>query len=672
MLYTQESKLIKITTPLGKDALLLQGLAGSEGISRLFKFDLELLSESDSISFTDIVGQNVTISIELFDGSERHFNGYISRFAQSGKDARFTHYHAVMVPWPWFLTRNADCRIFQDMTAPDIVANVFRGLGFQDFENRLRGSYDPVEYCVQYRETHFNFVSRLLEQSGIFYFFEHSDGKHTLVLADANGVFRPFDGGQGNLRCDLVSGGVEEEDQITSWHTEQELRAGKCSLTDYNFEAPSTSLLSSEPTIFGVGNNSKYEIYDYPGEYGSHQRGEHAARLRMQEVEANHLVATGASGCRAFTSGYKFNLQNHYRNDFNTSYVLTEVQHLASAGQSYYPDDAAASTHYSNRFNCIPLSVQYRPERIAHKPVVQGPQPAVVVGKQGEEIWVDKYGRVKVQFFWDRLGLKDENSSCWIRVSQPWAGKGWGSMSIPRIGQEVVVDFLEGDPDRPIITGRVYNAAQMPPYGLPGSQSISGLKSNSTPGGSGYNELSMDDAKGKEKVTIHAQYDMFSTVEHDDTQTVHNNRAIGVDGTHTETIKKDTTIKITEGKLVHDVVAGTADYHVQGAVTEKFSATQSTTVNKEILITSASASIHLEAATEIQLHTGASTLLMKSDGTIELSGVKLSISGTQEVKAGVATQTVTCDPSQVTTSGAAITSSAVGVHQISGALVKIN
>ena len=322
------------------------------------------------------------------------------------------------------------------------------------------------------------------------------------------------------------------------------------------------------------------------------------------------------------------------------------MQHTASVGDGYDTSTAAGEeAHYTNRFACMPYDVPYRPRRLTPKPIVQGPQTATVVGKAGEEIWTDQYGRVKVQFHWDREGQRDENSSCWIRVSHPWAGKGWGSVSIPRIGQEVIIDFLEGDPDQPIITGRVYNAEQMPPYGLPGAGMVSGLKSNTTPGGGGYNEMSMDDTKGKEKITIHGQYDMGTTVQHDQTNTVNN--------TFTETIKSDATIKITEGKYSHDVEANTADYHVKGALTEKYDTTQDTTVQGDITIKSTAGVIYIQAATKIELQTGASKLSMANDGTISLEGVNITVSG-----AG-----------SVTVKGLMVHSEASAQHQIKGAIV---
>jgi type VI secretion system secreted protein VgrG len=340
-------------------------------------------------------------------------------------------------------------------------------------------------------------------------------------------------------------------------------------------------------------------------------------------------------------------------------------------GDSYSGEGSEAVPHYSNHFSCMPRKVPYRPPRTTPRPTVQGPQTAVVVGRAGEEIYTDKYGRVKVQFHWDREGKQNENSSCWIRVSHPWAGKGWGAVAIPRIGQEVIVDFLEGDPDQPIITGRVYNAEQMPPYALPAGGVVSGLKTNSTKGGGGYNEMSMDDTKGKEKITIHGQYDMNTTVEHDDSQTVHNNRTITVDGTHTERIKKDTTITITEGNYQHDVQKGTAQYHVKGAVTEIYEDTQDTTVTKTITI-DGKANILIQAVDEITLRVGAHFISINKNGQITISSDKIVATALTEAKMGVGNQNVIFDTLKVATSGAAINSSAKGMHEITGAVVKIN
>jgi len=670
MPYTQTERLIALDTPLGEDVLLLRGFNGREGISRLFSFHLDLLSEKKDIQMEDVIGKQVTLSIRLEDGSKRFFNGFVSQFAQAASATLFTHYEMEVVPWLWFLTRNADCRIFQNMTIPDILEEIFSKYANSQFKKVLTGSYEEQEYCVQYRETDFNFVSRLMEQYGIFYYFEHEEGRHTLVLADSNTAYQPCPV-QDTVSYNKVVGDLDSEDVIIGWDSRQELHTGKFSQTDYNFEKPSLSLMTSDPTVEEIGGNSAYELYDYPGLFMTTADGKTFTRIRMEEEEAAHKWFSGASTCRVFTSGYKFDLQDHYLDDINDSYVLTEVSHSASAGGNY-GDDEAIAARYSNQFSCALASEPLRAERKTPKPFVQGPQTAVVVGKSGEEVWVDKYGRVKVQFYWDRLGKKDEHSSCWVRVSQPWAGQNWGGMWIPRIGQEVIVSFLEGDPDRPIITGRVYNAEQMPPYPLPDSGNISGFKSNSTKGGGGYNELSFDDTKGKEKITIHAQKDMGTTVEHDDTQTIHNNRAIKVDGTHNETITKDTNITIEKGPFKLDVQNNTHTHHVKQDVNEWYDANQQTVVANNILIQSKTAKITIDAAEEIFLHCGQSMMSLKKDGTIKISGQNIEISGGQTVKSGVGNQNVVCDVQKVATSGAAINANAVGMHTITGAVVKIN
>ncbi len=548
--YSQENRLIKLDTPLGTDVLLLQGFTGREGISQLFKFDLDLLSENNAIDFSQIVGQNVTIRVLLSDGStERYFNGVVSRFAQSGAGTQFTNYQMEIVPWLWFLTRNADCRIFQNMTIPDIIQKVFDDRGFSDYKNSLTGSYDPVDYCVQYRETEFNFVSRLMEHNGIFYYFEHDDGVHTMVLADSGSAHQACPN-QESANYNQTAGDLDTDDVVTGWNLEQELRTGKYSLTDYNFETPKTSLMANEPTVYEVGGNTKFEIYDYPGIHLTPSDGSKVAKLRMQEEEASHIVISGWSVCRAFTSGYKFDLKEHYRDDMNDSYILTEVQHVAKVG-SYAPGGADTPAHYANTFTCIQASVPFRPARVTPKPFVQGPQTALVVGKSGEEIWVDKYGRVKVQFYWDRVGQKDENSSCWIRVSQPWGGKGWGAMWIPRIGQEVIVSFEEGDPDRPLITGRVYNADQTVPYTLPDHQTVSTFQSKSSKGGGGgnYNEIRFEDKTGAEQIFINAERDMDQRVEVDSREFVGSNRHLNVGANQVENIGADKHITVASNHV---------------------------------------------------------------------------------------------------------------------------
>jgi type VI secretion system secreted protein VgrG len=544
--FTQENRLISLTTPLGDDALLLNSFTGREAMSRLFCFNLDLLSEKKSISFKDIIGQKVTIKVQLSDGSsERYFNGYVSRFAQSGTDVNFTHYQMEVVPWLWFLTRNANCRIFQNMTVPDIIQKVFSDAGFgSDFKNSLAAAYDPLEYCVQYRETDFNFVSRLMEQNGISYFFKHEEDDHTLVMADSPSAHSVCQV-QSSVRYAPTIAKQNVEDVVTSWQLEQELRTGKCSLNDYNFETPSTKLVVSESTVVNIGGNGKYELYDYPGDHATQSEGTAVAKIRMQEEEAGHLVGSGSSNCRTMATGYLFDLQEHTLEKANQSYLLTEVQHTASAAGAYTSD--GGDGQYSNRFTCIESTTPVRPARLTPKPFVQGPQTAVIVGPSGEEIYVDKYGRVKVQFFWDREGKFNDKSSCWIRVSQPWAGKNWGAMFIPRITQEVIVSFIEGDPDRPIITGRVYNAEQTVPYTLPDNSTRSTMKSSSSKGGgsANFNELRFEDKAGSEQLFMNAQKDMDVNVKNDLREAVANNRSLVVTKDQTESVGGDFHSDIT-------------------------------------------------------------------------------------------------------------------------------
>jgi type VI secretion system secreted protein VgrG len=578
--YTQDHRLLAIDTPLGKDVLLLQEMNAYEAVSRLFVYDLDLLAyDNDSISFDDIVGQKVSISIRLTDGTPRCVSGYVSRFTQAETDERlFTHYRAQVVPWLWFLTRQADCRIFQNLAVPDIISKIFDPFDFKDFRLSLKSSYPQLDYCVQYRETAFNFVSRLMEEFGIFYYFDHStQGKHTMVLADQSSTLPACPSSP--VSYDTEVGGIDDPEVMGDWHIGQEVRTGKYTVTDYNFTTPSTSLLANDPTVVELAASQDLELFDYPGLHTTKDQGDTVAKVHMQEEEASYMVVYGEGNCRGLMSGYSFELKNHYRSDQNRNYVVTEVRHSASAGDSYV-SGATGSETYSNRLTCIPASVPYRPARITPKPFVQGPQPALVVGKAGEEIWVDKYGRVIVQFYWDRLGQKNENSSCWIRTSQPWAGGNWGAMWIPRIGQEVLVSFLEGDPDRPVITGRVYNADQMPPYTLPDYQTRSTFMSRSSKGGgaSNYNELRFEDLKGKEQIFMNAEKDMDLRVENDSREFIGANRHLivtsnqqeqiqadkhlHVKGKHFEKIEGDMSLQVTGNQM--ESVTGNKSLNVTG------------------------------------------------------------------------------------------------------------
>src|SRR5262249_34559763 len=454
--------------------------------------------------------------------------GFVTRFAQGGSTGRYARYFATVHPWLWFLTRTADCRIFQEMTVPDIVKKVFADHPTADAAWELTGSYRKWDYCVQYRETDFNFVTRLLEEEGIYFYTRHTDGHHTVVLTDSVSKHDPVPGYEKISFIapeDLVK---PELEHISTWDFSRTIQPGVYVHNDYDLERPSVEL-KTRKVLSRTYSPSDYEIYDYPGHYLQKGDGEQYADVRINEFGTQYESARGSSNSKGIHVGSLFTLEDYPREDQNAEYLILSASYdLEFSGYEAMPD--SAGTTYRCSFVVMPSKQQFRPRRATPKPFVQGPQTAVVVGPGGEEIYTDKYGRVKVQFHWDRYGKKDEKSSCWIRVSHPWAGKGWGSVATPRIGQEEIVDFLEGEPDQPIITGRVYNEETQAPFGFPAGAVLSGIKSN-THKGQGFNEISMDDTAKKEMIKIHAQHDMETTVEHDDTNTIHNNRKTKVDGT---------------------------------------------------------------------------------------------------------------------------------------------
>ena len=529
-------RVMEITTPLGEEVLLFHGMHAREELSRLFEYQLDLLSPIEPkkvVNFDDILGKNVTVKLALPDDNTRYFNGYVTRFSQSGTYGRYHRFSAVVRPWFWFLTRTADCRIFQEMTVPDIVKQVFTDHGTADFKFELTGSYRKWTYCVQYRETDFNFVSRLLEQEGIYYYVRHTDGHNTLVLTDSTSKHvatpgyeqLPFIAPERLVRPEL--------EHVNRWEFRREIQPGVYVHDDYDLERPSVEL-KTRKVLSRTYAPSDYEVYDYPGLYVQKPDGEQYAGVRIDELGTQFEVAHGSTNAKGVSVGALLSLADCPREDQNCEHLVLAASHDLEFSE-YEAMPEGAGTRYNCTFSAMTSKQQFRPRRATPKPFVQGPQTAMVVGPAGDEIYTDKFGRVKVQFHWDRYGKKDENSSCWIRVSHPWAGKGWGSVATPRIGQEVIVDFLEGDPDQPIITGRVYNAESQPPFGFPAGAVLSGIKSN-THKGAGYNELSMDDTAGKEKITIHGQYDMNSTIEHDQTLTVHNCRTDRVDVDDSESV----------------------------------------------------------------------------------------------------------------------------------------
>jgi type VI secretion system secreted protein VgrG len=547
---TQQDRRLQLTTPLGEDVLLITRFHGVEELSKTFSYDLELASTDGQIAFDDIIGRSVTVKVEAELTGKRVFNGFVSEFVQLEPENQLSRYRATVVPWLWFLNRVSDCRIFQGKTVPEILEEVFQSRNFSQYELRLTGSYKPLENCVQYRETDFNFVSRLMEQEGICYFFTHKEGGHTMVLADAPSAHESCPGCE-SVRYYPWNHG-HDFTGIRSWVREGRVTPGAFAHTDFDFKAPGKKLLSdaSDPKPH---DHADYEIYDYPGEYVERSVGDAYSTIRIQELQARHHVLGGEADIAGLLVGHCFKLEDAYRDEDNRKYLVTRLHHeihstpFASQGES-------GRRFYQCRLSVIPATVEFRPLRETPKPLITGPQTAIVTGPAGDEIYTDQYARVKVHFHWHRHDESDEKSSCWTRVSQYWAGKQWGAIHIPRIGQEVVVEFLDGDPDRPIITGRVYNGDNPVPYELPANKTQSGIKSRSTLGGStaNFNEIRMEDKKGSEQLYIHAEKNQDNVVENNETTFVGNNRTedVGHDETisighdRTETVGNHETITI--------------------------------------------------------------------------------------------------------------------------------
>ncbi len=601
--YLEENRFLYIESKLGPNKLLLHSFTGSEGISQLFSFQLELLSENKEIKFEDILGQEISFGVAGPDGNDhpRHIHGIVTAFSQLPSTSRLSRYRAIVSPKLWIFTQRQDCRIFQKLTVPDILKKVLAGM---DVAWELQGSYAPRDYCVQYRETDFNFVSRLMEEEGIFYFFRHARNAHKLVIGDNKSSHLDIPG-ETSLIYEEVSGGIRDETRVSSWMKTQELGSGMVSLQDYFYETSQKKLSVSNylrdkiqvgnvAHKLKVGGNDQFEIYDFPGGYEKKPQGEKIAMHSMELLEMCQFTIRGESNSFLLIPGYKFALTRHPHAE--GPYVITSATHSATEG-GFHSGDEKNESSYTNVFTAIPHDLPYRPRLSARKPRVQGCQTAVVVGPTGEEIYTDKYGRVKVQFHWDREGRSNDSSSCWIRFATHWSGNQWGSIHIPRVGQEVLVDFLEGNPDRPIIVGSVYNDAHMPPFDLPTNKTRSGIKSQSSKGGGGYNQISFEDLKGSEEIIIHAQKDLSLKVENDRSITIlHDDKA---------NIKNNRSTEVG------------MDYE--------------TKVGKKRKIT---------AGSEITLETGAAKIAMKASGEITISGTNITIKGTMvNVEAG-ATNTI--------------------------------
>jgi len=504
---------IGLVTPLEENVLLFRTMTVKEQLAGLFRFELDMLSERKDIKFEEIAGRKITVRLNLPTYEKRYFNGFVTHFRQTGLEGKRYVYHATVHPWLWFLSRSSNCRIFQNKTVPEIVRQVFREHGFSDYEVRLRGSYRIWEYCVQYREIDLNFVNRLLEHEGIYYYFKHENGKHTLVLSDSVSSHGPFPGYE---EVSYIQSAADDDQAklgwIFDWNMVQKVQPGAVERYAYNYRKSNAPLNArfSAKNSYPMGNK---ELFEGPQcAFPERGDGEDYTRKDKQRIVAHGTRARGNASARGIAAGSLFKLANHWRD--NAQYlVVSAVHHLRNnayeSGHAWGKGDV-----YSCSFTACPSNQPFRPLQSTPKPVIHGIETAVVTGPPGEEIYTDELGRVKVQFHWDRYGKNDHNSSCWIRVSQPWAGDSYGGMCIPRVGQEVTVAFVQGDPDHPMIIGRVYNSDQGTPFNPAEEAHATVIRTHSTPNGNpnDYNELYFGDEYGNELVRIRAQYNMATTV----------------------------------------------------------------------------------------------------------------------------------------------------------------
>ncbi len=673
---TQSQRALKLTTALGDEVLLIEKIFGEEALGQPFQYTVTAVSEGDDFSFDDLLGTVAMVELDQKQsaGTPRFFHGVVSQISHAGySPAGHSRYELLLVPWLDLARRSSGCKIFQQMTVPEILEDVF-GKYSGTYELKLSESYPTRDYCVQYRESDFNFVQRLMEHEGIYYYWEHTQGGYQMILCDSMSTHESVSGYE-EVIYRAHDSGVQEENVLTSWSVRHLVTPGVYVMNSYNFESPApspnTKLLSKDdkPHSHAQGD---WEVYDNPVDYGELSDGERLARIRREEAQVDTKSVVVQTNARGLFPGSVFTPLEVPREDQSgKKYLITAHSFSAEAGL-YGVGSGSAGDTYQVTLSAIPVEgCIYRSRRIAIKPTVQGVQTALVSGPAGEEIFVDEYGRVKVQFHWDREGSYDDGTSCWIRVSQVWAGGGWGGMAIPRIGQEVIVDFIEGNPDSPIITGRVYNGESTVPYSLPADMTKTTIKSNSSKGGGGSNELRFEDKKGSEEVYIHAEKDQNNIVKNNETTQVGNDRTenIGNDETitigndRTETVGNNENVSIGNNQVLtvgnsrtkqvgvggeHVVIAGHKEEAIAlGSVqaiginsSQTIGMDSSISVGKNCEITvgkdetiDVGKNFTINAGDSITLKTGKASIVMKKNGDITIKGKNLNIKTTAKMTA---------------------------------------
>ena len=598
------------------DNLLFVGMSADEELGELFRFDLQFESEDANIDLTSLLGSSMTVTLALQDGFERHFNGMVCEASQTGvatvDTLVYAQYAVTLVPRPWLLEQIVDCRIFTEMSVPDIIQKLLREAGYTDVKNSLTGDYAQRDYCVQYREDGLAFIHRLMEQEGIYYYFTHDSSKHTMVLADGVGAHAAADAFKKVPFAPGAGGALGRAAGIATFGAVRGVDGATFRLTDYNPLTPKASLLSTQ-TSDGNRPATTYSAFDFPGAHADAGVGRHYASVRAEALTAARSGYHGTTDACGAEAGNLFTLSGYPRKELNQEYLLTATQSYLRGGG--HASGGGEVLEFQCQFRALPSGIPFRKAVRTAKPKVVGLQTAIVTGSDADEdIVVDQYGRVQVNFHWNMPDKPNAQCSCPVRVASPWAGKGWGAVSIPRVGQEVVVSFLEGDPDRPLIIGSVYNAANTVPYGLPDNKTQSGIKSRSLLGGSDdYNELRFEDKQGSEDFIIHAQKDMHEEVEndhvvtiaHDETVEVKNDQTLTVDNDQTETVKHDRKVAVQNDDKLDVTANGTT------TVGQKFK---------------------LDAGTEIDLVCGAASITLKASGDVEIKGVNIKITGDATVK----------------------------------------
>lgn len=656
-------------TATSVSALYPESLSGEERLNALGSHILNGVVDGAPLILTSAVASHVTTTLHK-DALLRPLDGLVAEIRQLPADATAERYQLLLRPWLWWLSLASNNRVFQNLATSDIVTSIFQAHGFTDFQLKLTGSYTPREYCVQYGETDLAFVSRLLEEDGIFWFFSHEEGKHALVLADSNDAFAPIPNGP-TVNYLGQKMGDRELHGIRSGQVCLQAVAGVYQATDYEFTTPTTSLFSQAEAEAGPRS-----MYEHPGGYIAKAQGDALTKQRVDGLRSQEKRFVGESDCRWLVPGYWFTLAGHDDTTLNIDWVVTSVSHEAS------------HERYRNRFEAIPKATAYRPARLTPKPRMHT-QTALVVGKAGEEIWTDEYGRIKLQFPWDRTGQNDETSSCWVRVVLPWSGKGFGMQFVPRIGQEVIVTFIDGDPDRPLVTGCVYNGDNALPYALPANQTQSGIKTNSSKGGDGFNELRFEDKKDAEEVFLQAQKDFTVNVLNDTTATVGHDETLTVQNARTRTVKEgDETVTLEKGKRSVTIQTGSDSLDVKdtrtvtvgsdqnhstgGNYAHKVSGNYDLTVDGNLTI-KVSGTLTLQSDGSFAIKSGADLAAQASTSISQKAGTALSNqAGTSlENKAGT-TLTNDAGISLVNKASAEQTVDGGGMLTIKGGLVKVN